>query len=163
YLDHLDVAIARQVEELGESGTFDAFGLARRLGHRLALGCWMGDAAAAPPLLDALIADLEQLDGAEAFVNPQPMAGRHPTKAAERAALGGLESAVGARLAGDDDNGFLAEIARRWDDVRGEARVRGITGDVVLLHVATMTNLFAALGWTLCLILLDPDVHARVA
>jgi len=165
YLDHLDVAIARQIEELGVAGTFDAFALARRLGHRLALGCWMGDAAAAPPLLDALIDDLECLDGAEAFVNPERMAGRDPEKAVERAALARLEAAVGARLAARDadaDNGFLGEIARRWHDVDGEARVRGITGDVVLLHVATMTNLFAALGWTLCLVLLDAGARARV-
>src|SRR5882672_7310791 len=54
YLDHLDLAVARQLEELGDAGTFDAFVLARRLGHGLALGCWMGDAAAAPPLLDPL-------------------------------------------------------------------------------------------------------------
>ena len=27
----------------------------------------------------------------------------------------------------------------------------------MLLHVATMTNLFAAIGWTLCLVLLDPE------
>ena len=26
-----------------------------------------------------------------------------------------------------------------------------------------MTNLFAALGWTLCLALLDPDAPARIA
>ena len=76
YLDHLDLAVERQIAELGDAGTFDAFALARRLGHRLALGCWMGDAAAAPPQLDALIADLECLDGAEAFVHPERMAGR---------------------------------------------------------------------------------------
>ncbi|HEX4489986.1 MAG TPA: phosphotransferase [Acidimicrobiia bacterium] len=162
YLDHLDVAIARQIEELGDAGTFDAFALARRLGHRLALGCWMGDTAAAPPGLDPLIADLEQLDGAEAFVNPERMAGRDDTKESERAALARLETAVAARLSAGGDNGFLSEIARRWDDVEGDVRTRGITGDVVLLHVATMTNLFAALGWTLCLVLLDPAVHARL-
>jgi len=32
----------------------------------------------------------------------------------------------------------------------------------VLLHIATMTNLFAALGWTLAQLVLDPDVLARV-
>jgi cytochrome P450 len=163
YLDHLDVAIERQLDELGDSGTFDAFGLARRLGHRLALGCWMGDTAAASPLLDALVADLELLDGAEAFVHPERMADRDATKSAERAALARLEIAVGDRLAADEDHGFLADFARRWDDAPGGARVRGITGDVVLLHVATMTNLFAAIGWTLCLVLLDADVAGRVA
>ncbi|MDQ1466810.1 MAG: hypothetical protein QOH10_1225 [Actinomycetota bacterium] len=172
YLDHLDLAVERQVAELGDAGTFDAFALARRLGHRLALGCWMGDDAAAPPQLDLLIADLECLDGAEAFVHPERMAGNDAGKVIERDALARIESVVQARLAAVDtagnndagsNDGFFEEIARRWDDVAEPERVRGVTGDVVLLHVATMTNLFAALGWTLCLVLLDPNVRARVA
>ena len=167
YLGHLDLAVERQIAELGDSGTFDAFALARRLGHRLALGCWMGDAAAAPPRLDPLIADLECLDGAEAFVHPERMAGRDGAKAVEREALARIESVVAEQLANvethhPDRYGFFGEIARRWDDVDGADRVRGVTGDVVLLHVATMTNLFAALGWTLCLVLLHPDVRTRV-
>ena len=50
-----------------------------------------------------------------------------------------------------------AAAARAGDD-----RAAGVAGDVVLLHIATMTNLFAALGWTLALVLLDPDVRARI-
>src|SRR6476660_81056 len=102
YLDHLDVAVERQLAELGEAGTFDAFELARRLGHRLALGCWMGDAAGAPPQLDSLIADLEHLDGAEAFVHPERMAGGGTSKAVERDALARIERVVAARLAAGD-------------------------------------------------------------
>jgi cytochrome P450 len=163
YLGHLDRAIDRQVDELGTSGTFDVFALSRRLGHRLALGCWMGDDAGAPPHLDRLIAEFEQLDGAEAFVHPERVAGATDL-AAERAALARLETEVAAVLsAGAPDDGFLAEIARRWRDCRGDERVRGVTGDVVLLHVATMTNLFAALGWTLALVLLHPGVRDRLA
>jgi len=172
YLGHLDLAVERQMAELGDSGTFDAFALARRLGHRLALGCWMGDAAAAPPHLDLLIADLECLDGAEAFVHPERMAGRDQAKAPERDALARVESVVAERLRSTDGpgaesdgslgEGFLGEIARRWRDVDEPDRIRGVTGDVVLLHVATMTNLFAAVGWTLCLVLLDPGVRSRV-
>jgi cytochrome P450 len=162
YLGHLDRAIERQIEELGAGGTFDVFALSRRLGHRLALGCWMGDDAGTPPRLDRLIADFEQLDGAEAFVHPERVAGA-TDRTAERAALARLETEVAAVLdAGAPDDGFLAEIARRWGDCTGDDRVRGVTGDVVLLHVATMTNLFAALGWTLALVLLHPDVRARL-
>ena len=164
YLDHLDLAVERQIAELGDTGTFDAFALARRVGHRLALGCWMGDAAGLPPQLDLLIADLECLDGAEAFVHPERMAGADDAKTRERDALTRIERVVAARLeAGDATDGFFGEIAARWHDVDDAERARGIAGDVVLLHIATMTNLFAALGWTLCLVLLDARVGARVA
>jgi cytochrome P450 len=162
YLGHLDLAVERQIDELGDGGTFDAFALARRLGHRLALGCWMGDDAAAPPQLDVLIADLECLDGAEAFVHPERMAGRDGAKAVERGALARIEEVVASRLASGDQEGFFGEIAGRWSDVDEPDRARGVAGDVVLLHVATMTNLFAALGWTLCLVLLDEPIRAQV-
>ncbi len=162
YLGHLDTAITRQLDELGDAGTFEVFTLARRLGHRLALGCWMGDDAAAPPLLDELIADFEQLDGAEAFVHPERVAGTSD-RSRERMALRRVEGVVGELLAnGAPDDGFLAEIARRWEREPDAERVRGVAGDVVLLHIATMTNLFAALGWTLALVLLDPEVRSRV-
>ncbi len=161
YLDHLDTAITRQVVELGDSGTFEVFALARRLGHRLALGCWMGDDAAAPPRLDELIADFEQLDGAEAFVHPERAAAAGADRSAERAALARVEQVVAGLLdAGAPDDGFLAEIDRRWEGTTGSERAGGVAGDVVLLHVATMTNLFAALGWTLALVMLHPEVHA---
>ncbi|HEY3724182.1 MAG TPA: cytochrome [Acidimicrobiia bacterium] len=163
YLGHLDVAIARQIDELGDAGTFEVFALARRLGHRLALGCWMGDEAAAPPLLDELIADFEALDGAEAFVHPERGAAAGSDRTAEREALARVEGIVGRLLAaGAPEDGFLAEIDRRWADTTGATRAAGVAGDVVLLHVATMTNLFAALGWTLALVLLHPDVHQRI-
>jgi cytochrome P450 len=174
YLDHLDTAISRQIDELGDSGTLDVFELSRRLGHRLALGCWMGDAAGDGPLLDALIREFDQLDGAEAFVHPERMvrAGRVDGEGGdgdddrfvgERAALARVEEIVADLLAdGAPDDGFLATIADRWADVGDGDRARGVTGDIVLLHVATMTNLFAALGWTLGLLVLHPEARARV-
>jgi cytochrome P450 len=168
YLDHLDTAISRQIDELGDAGTIDVFELSRRLGHRLALGCWMGDAAADGPMLDALIREFDQLDGAEAFVHPERMVRADgevddDRLARERAALARVEDAVADLLtAGAPEDGFLAEIARRWADVDGAERARGVAGDVVLLHIATMTNLFAALGWTLGLIVLHPEARQRV-
>lgn len=173
YLGHLDVAIARQIDELGNGGTIDVFELSRRLGHRLALGCWMGDDAADHPMLDGLIREFDQLDGADAFVHPERLfsagdvvAGDDATAASfagERIALLRVEEVVAGLLAdGAADDGFLAEIARRWADVDDAERARGVAGDVVLLHIATMTNLFAALGWTLGLLLLHPEARERV-
>jgi cytochrome P450 len=163
YLGHLDVAIARQVDELGPEGSVDVFALARRLGHRLALGCWMGDAAADQPMLDTLVAELDRLDGAEAFVHPERMGAEREGFDAERLALLRVEAVVAELLAENPPtDGFLAEIAARWTDVDATERARGVAGDVVLLHIATMTNLFAALGWTLGLLVLHPDARERV-
>jgi len=164
YLDHLDRAIARQLDELGDAGTFDVFAWTRRLGHRLGLASWAGEESSTPPRLDALIADLDRLDGADAFVRPTDMARVAAAgKRDERAALARIEAVIADVLRGrkrTDD--FLATIAGRWGDVPEPDRTRGIAGDVVLLHLASMSNLFAAMGWTLADVLLRPDVLARV-
>ncbi|HTL86096.1 MAG TPA: cytochrome [Acidimicrobiia bacterium] len=148
YLDALDWAIGVQLDELGVAGEFEVFELARRLGHRLALACWIGREAP----IDALISDFDILDGAEAFVHPEQMnADRH----AEEAALARVEKVVTALLAQPGRApSFLDDIAARWEDADDLAA--GVTGDVVLLHVATMTNLFATLAWSLALTLLTP-------
>jgi cytochrome P450 len=168
YLGHLDHALDLELAELGAHGSIDAFAFARRVGHRLGLACWIGDRAAESPWFGRLVAELELLDGADAFVHPAGMrAVASADKAAERAALARFEIAVGELLALADDPaetaGFLHEIAGRWSDVGEPARTQGIARDVVLLHVATMTNLFAALGWTLAQLALDPALLARAA
>jgi cytochrome P450 len=149
YLDNLDWAIDAEIEQLGDVGSFDVFDFSRRIGHRLGLGCWMGREA---PIAE-LIPEFEILDGAEAFVHPERSSGA--TKDDERAALARVEHVVRALLARTDRRpSFLDDIARRWDDVPDPAS--GIAGDVVLLHIATMTNLFAALAWSLAQVLLHP-------
>jgi cytochrome P450 len=149
YLDALDWAITAQLDELGERGDFEVFELARRLGHRLALACWMGREAP----IDALIADFDVLDGSEAFVHPERMPGNDRSK--EEAALARVEQAIAEQLARTDrEPSFLDEIAVRWSD--SDDASAGVAGDVVLLHIATMTNLFAALAWSLAFVLLSP-------
>jgi cytochrome P450 len=152
YLDDLDAAIAGQLAIMGDRGTFDVFDWSRTVGHRLALACWCGRDTE----LGALVPDMEVLDGAEAFVRPADVEHGGGAKTRELAALRRVEGTIRARLADDARApSFLDVIAGRWSDVDDPAvRAAGVAGDVVLLHVATMTNLFAALGWTLALVLL---------
>jgi cytochrome P450 len=150
YLENLDWAIETEIAALGESGTFDVFAMSRRLGHRLGLACWIGREAP----IDDLVADFDILDGADAFVHPERS--RDATKGAELAALARVEGVIRELLANDErEPSYLDDIAQRWADVADPAP--GIAGDVVLLHIATMTNLFAALAWTLAQSLLHPS------
>ena len=73
----------------------------------------------------------------------------------ERAALGRVERVISALLTRPyREPSFLDDIARRWDDVDDPGP--GVAGDVVLLHIATMTNLFAGMAWALAQVLLHP-------
>ena len=167
YLANLERAIAAQLDELGAAGTLEVFAFTRRLGHRLGLASWAGEESTAAPRLDALIADLDRLDGSDAFVRPSAMAGVSAAgKREERAALTRIEGVLrdvlverGGRQRAD----FLDTIVARWADTAEPERTRGIAGDVVLLHLASMSNLFAAMGWTIVHLLQHPAALARVS
>ena len=162
YLTHLEHALDVELAAFGQEGTFDAFRFSRRVGHRLGLACWIGDAAAHEPWFSALQSDLDVLDGADAFVHPERMVGiGREDRRAEREALARIEVLVGEIRAAGAGGDFLDVIAGRWDDTAEPARTQGIARDVVLLHVATMTNLFAALGWTVSQLVLHPDIAHR--
>jgi cytochrome P450 len=164
HLHHLEYAIDLQIAELGDEGEFELFSFTRRLGHRLGLASWAGQRSAEGSRFDSLVAALDLLDGSSAFVHPGDMAAvAEANKAPERAALTTAEELIGQTLgegvgAGDE---LFAEIVGRWAGANGASE--GIARDVVLVHLASMSNLFAALGWTVAHLLLHPEVSARVA
>jgi cytochrome P450 len=166
YLDNVDWAIATVLDGLGHSGVLDVFSLARRIGHTVGIACWFGREAP----IDVLVAELDALDGADAFVAPHTMGA--VDFAAERAALARIVELVGALLDQPRAPSFLDDVAVRWSLLPGasfdpripqshDALVVGVAYDLVLLHVATMTNLFAALGWTIAQVALHDVPVAR--
>ncbi len=186
YLDTLERAVARQLDELGDAGHFESFAFARRLGHRLGLGCWAGEEAASAAYLDRLIPLLDRLDTAESFVNPALLfVARATGKRREVAALAGLDRLLGEIIRARDTSGhpdglrspslaarsqdslahrgdFLDQIRAAWSDTDGIAREQGIARDVVLIHLGAQSNLYAALAWTLVNLLLHPALLTRV-
>jgi cytochrome P450 len=167
YLARVDRSLDATVAELGPTGTFDVFELSRRLGHRVGLASWGGPGAADGDRFDRLVDAFDTLDGSDAFVHPDAMAQVAATdKAAERQALEVVVAEVGDALAElpgvDEEHALFARVARAWDGEPEPVRVRGVALDVALLHVASMSNLFAALGWAVVDLLDHPVEAARV-
>lgn len=174
YLDHLDSTLDEAVAELDDSGELEAFAFARRLAHRMGLASWAGPGSASGDRFEHLVEALDVLDASEAFVRPDRMAQvAAEGKAVERAALARAVELIGASLA-DHDAGtepsgnrespdLFGRIAARWDGEAPDARRQGVAGDVVLAHMGSMSNLFAALGWTLVDLLAHPAHLERVA
>jgi cytochrome P450 len=159
-------AIDHTWAELGEQGTIDAFDLTRRLGHRIGLSTWAGPCGDPGPGFEQLIAALDALDGAAAFVDPGAMADVAASgKAAEYAALAVAESVVAHAVAVRDADpqpppDHFQRIVDAW---AGEPdRMQGIARDVVLVHLGSMSNLFAATGWLLVDVLGRPGLLAAV-
>ena len=168
YLTNLDRALEQTTAELGSSGSLDVFDLTRRLGHRMGLASWAGPGSADGETFDRLARAFDILDGADAFVHPDAMAAvAASNKRAERAALDEVAEIVAAavyRWDTDDvnDRGLFGRIVDSWSSETPECRMRGIAFDVALIHVASMSNLAAALGWALVDLLEHPAHLARV-
>ncbi len=159
-------AIATTLDEMGSTGECDAFDLTRRLGHRIGLSTWAGPCGAPGPAFESLVRALDALDGAAAFVDPGAMADVARTdKSAERAALATAEELIAAAISERDADpvppaDHFQAIVDAW--AGAPDREQGIARDVVLVHLGSMSNLFAALGWLLADVVRRPALADAV-
>ena len=168
YLVNLDRALEQTVTELGSEGTIDLFDLTRRLGHRMGLASWAGPGAAEGDAFERLVRAFDTLDGSDSFVHPEAMAAVAASdKRAERGALDDvadvLASALRRRDSGERDGDLFGRIVEEWSSEPPDVRTRGIALDVALIHIASMSNLMAAVGWAFVDLIEHPTELARVA
>lgn len=164
YLANLHWALNETVTELGSAGSVDLFDLTRRLGHRMGLASWAGPGAAEGDAFERLVSAFDILDGSEAFVHPDAMAAVEATdKRPERSALEDVVAVVEEAVKRSDSETAASvtlfdRIVEAWSSepaarTRGAkeaaGRIRGIALDVALIHIASMSNLMAALGWAM--------------
>ena len=167
YLQNVERAVDATIDELGGAGEFDVFTLTRRLGHRVGLASWGGPGSASDPRFDRLVRAFDTLDGSESFVHPESMAAVAANgKAAEYDSLeviaGSLAEALEELPGSEADHPLFARLAGKWMDEPGTTAARGLSFDIALIHVASMSNLFAALGWYLVDLITHPDEGARI-
>ncbi len=163
-LRSLHVAIPRMVGALRPGDDVDVFDWTRRLGHLIGLTSWGGAELVDDSGLDDLVAALDSLDASEAFVRPERMAEVEASgHAAERRALAVAESVIGGAIRTRMDTGTRADdllglVIDGWPDGAADHRVHGAALDVVLVHLASMSNLFAAIGWAIVDVVSRPDL-----
>jgi cytochrome P450 len=88
-------------------------------------------------------------------------------KRRERAALRRIEGVFATILAerrrdGREPGDFLDRIWQSFADLDEPARSVATARDVVMIHMGSQSNLFAAMGWTLVNVLAHPDLAAAV-
>ncbi|NNE18352.1 MAG: cytochrome [Myxococcales bacterium] len=169
YLDHLYKAVELELSALGESGSLELFAFTKRLAHRMGLASWGGMSAASDEQLDALAAHFEQLDASESFVHPhKALLAVATRKRRERRAMHAIESIFADMLqqrrssTDVNDNDLFTRICASWDDVPSPAREVGIARDVIVVHMGSQSNLFAAMAWTLIFALRHPSIVDRI-
>jgi cytochrome P450 len=164
YLANLTRALVVTGGELGDRGSADLFALTRRIAHRMGLASWAGPGCADTERFERLVSALDDLDGSEAFVNPDAMAAVAASgKAAECAALEEIVAVIGAVIdEPTDGHPLFGRIVAEWADQPAEQRRRGAALDVALIHIASMSNLAAALGWLLVDLIGHPAERMQV-
>jgi cytochrome P450 len=169
YLANLEHALEAGEAELGERGSFDVFALTRRLGHRMGLASWAGPGCADGDAFERLVRAFDVLDGSDAFVHPDAMAAVAASgKRAEYAALDEVADVLEHAVRQYDshapaDEGLFGRIVDAWTPEPRDVRSRGIAMDVALIHIASMSNLMAALGWAIVDLLVHPEQLRLVA
>ncbi|MFO0689708.1 MAG: cytochrome P450 [Myxococcota bacterium] len=172
YLENLKAAVALELDALGARGELEAFAHCRRLAHRMGLASWGSRAATTPRHFERLVTAFDALDSSESFVHPPRAFWTWATgKRREQAALATIdsiyaeilrESAPLAAAGSASEPGFFDRIRTAWADVDGAARDQGIARDVVLVHMGSQSNLFAAMAWTLVHLLERPALLEAV-
>lgn len=165
YLDHMRTAVRAFVAELPARGELEIFSSMKGLVHRLAFVSWLGPEALAPGRLTDLIVAYEALDPEEAFVHPARMLLTVLTrKVPERRALGRAAALIGEiaaeRRAAGATPGTLEALGERYSDLSARDRAARVARDVMILHLASLSNLYAALGWTLVHLADKPALRA---
>jgi cytochrome P450 len=168
YLGALEDAVDKEIEALGPRGEVDVFAAMRRLGHRLGFASWAGTEAASARHLDRLIPLFDRLDTSASFVRPAQAFVTFATgKLRERRAMHGIEAIIAEiwaerQRAGTTRHDFLEQIYASFDDVPDPQRDVSVARDIIVLHMGSQSNLYAALAWTFINVLLRPELLGRI-
>ncbi len=168
YLANVERALDATVDELGASGEVEVFALTARLGHRVGLASWGGPGSDRGDRFNRLAEAFGVLDAAESFVHPDAMAAIAASdKRAERSALEVIVELIGEAVdqlpGSESEHELFTRIANRWATESPGERRMGVALDVALIHLASMSNLFAAIGWQLIDLFEHPDEAARIS
>lgn len=164
YLDAVRDAVREDIDALGESGEIELFARAKLLIHRIGFRCWVGPEAASPSYLARLQASFDRLDPEAAFVRPHTIFWTLLTrKAPERRALRDVEAVLREIWAareqrGDAGQDMLATLHAQYAALPERERMPAVARDVMILHLASLTNLYAALAWTQVNLLTRPSL-----
>lgn len=168
YDDYIADAVREELSTLGATGELEVFTRMRTLVHRIGFRCWAGPEATAEPYFSALVRCFDRIDPEDVFLRPGRTSLAVITrKAPERRALHQAAELLGeiwrtrqrlGVVVGDNLDALHALYADRPEDQRHWRVAR----DVIVLHLASQTNLYAALSWTIVRLAGRPDDVARI-
>ncbi len=168
FVAQIEDAVDEELAQLGGAGEFEIFQRMKLLVHKIGFRCWAGREAAGAERLPYLIERFERLDPEQAFVHPAQMLWTIVTrKAPERRALREVEAVLteiwqerARRRVREGD--MLERLHEMYIERPPAERFAAVAKDVMILHLASQSNLYASLAWTLVNLLRFPQHRAAV-
>lgn len=164
----MDAVVEAELARWGEAGEIELFEAIRTLEQRAGFALWIAPAAATEPWWHALKRHFDVMDQATAFVAPQAaLATIRSGKAAERAALGAIGVLLPQILAAHDasperGNAMADRLRERFAGSEPAIAARRLLHNIVNLNQGFLSNLYAAVAWTIAEVLLRPELREAV-
>ncbi|MFK8018370.1 MAG: cytochrome P450 [Pseudomonadales bacterium] len=155
YLKDFDEILLLEVQRWGDTGELDVFDAVRTLEQRIGFQVWMGQEAASDTMWHKFKQAFDVLSQENAFVNPQATLNTLVTnKAEERQALAALHELIGQIVdKRESDNNWpqdtLSYLYSRFDKGDSVVTRRKLTHNLVNANQGFLSNLYAAVAWTL--------------
>lgn len=155
YLHDFDRVLQLEMQRWGASGELNVFDAIRTLEQRIGFQVWMGSEAASDAMWPTFKQAFDVLSQENAFVNPQATLHTLVTdKADERAALAELHGLINQIVKQrntdkhwPDDT--LTFLHARFDQGDEKTTLRKLTHNLVNANQGFLSNLYAAIAWTL--------------
>lgn len=168
YVKDFSDVVAQVIAEWDDAGEINVFDAIRTLEQRVGFKVWMGDEATRDGIWQQFKSHFDVLSQENAFVSPQlTLETLTSGKAREKHAVAGIMALVGGIMArreaqGDwpDDN--FTFLYQRFKAEDPQVTLRKLTHNIINANQGFLSNLYAALSWTLINLKQHPQAQQRL-
>lgn len=168
YIDGFADGIAQALSDWPDHGVLNVFDDLRTLEQRVGFRVWMGQEAARDGLWQRLKSHFDVLSQENAFVSPQQTLETLTSgKAKEKQAVAAIMALVGELLAERERTGHwpqdnLTFLYTRFRSEDPQVTLRKLTHNLINANQGFLSNLYAALAWSLINLVQHPDTRQRL-
>jgi cytochrome P450 len=168
YLDHFADGIAQVLSGWPDAGVLNVFDDLRTLEQRVGFRVWMGAEAARDGAWQQYKSHFDVLSQENAFVSPQlTLETLTSGKAREKQAVAAIMALVGEQLAQRQRAQFwpadnFTFLHQRFASEDPQVTLRKLTHNLINANQGFLSNLYAALAWSLINLVQHPDAQQRL-
>ena len=168
YLDDFADGIAQVLAGWSDSGALNVFDDLRTLEQRVGFRVWIGEEAARDGAWQQFKSHFDVLSQENAFVNPQQTLDTLTSgKAREKQAVAAIMALVGDILLQREHSGHwpadnFTLLYQRFKSEQAHITLRKLTHNLINANQGFLSNLYAALAWSLINLVRHPDAQQRL-